>query len=253
MRPSSRAIPRVAAAAAVLVVTLLVVVSSPAPAEATHASASPKPVPVRIKLDDAFGPNQVVVPPLSLGGNPFTTESKTLKLKGYVDGTAVISLLSGKVTINFTSANLTIDPIVLDASTCPALRTSPITVRLDPAKTSSATADIFRGTATLTLNALVRTSVVSDGSPCGQPVEAGPYVETPISQRASGGTFQLRIGIREGRLMLGVVKGEATAPNTVIVACLASGSPDTPCPPGSSIALDPTTLTVKMAGWVGLR
>ncbi len=244
---------RFLAALTIATIALGAVALSPTKAEATHSQRSPKPIPVRITLDDAFGANQVVVPPLTLQGNPLTTETKTLKLRGYVDGDAVISLLTGKVTIAFTRANLTVDPIVLDATTCPVLRTSPIQIRLDPSKQSTATADIFKGTASLTLNALVRASLVSDGSSCGQPVVTGPYVESPISQSATGGTFKLRFGLRDGRLMIGIVKGEATAPNTVLAACLAEGSPDTPCPPEGVVPLDPVTLTVRMAGWVGLR
>jgi hypothetical protein len=253
MPPTALLRPRMLAATAVAVLALLAVAGAPTTAEATHSRQAPKPVPVRITLDDAFGPNQVVVPPLSLQGNPLTTDTKTLKLRGYIDGDAVINLLTGKVTINFTAANLSIDPIVLDASSCPVLRTSPISVRLDPSKQSSAVADIFKGTVSLTLNALVRVSLVSDGSACGSPTVTGPYVETAISQSASGGSFQLRFGFRNGKLMIGIVKGEASAPNTVLAACLAEGPPDSACPEGGALQLDPVTLNIKMAGWVGLR
>ncbi len=253
MRPLARVRSRLLLAAAFAVIMLAAFVVAPSDAEASHTQRNPKPVPVRIKLDDTFGPNQVVVPPLSLQGNPISTETKTLKIRGYVDGNATIRLLAGQVTINFTSANLTIDPIVLDDSSCPVVRTTPITVRLDPSRPSSASADIFKGTVSMNLNALVRASLVSDGSPCGQPVITGPYVENPLSQSTSGGSFKLRIGVREGRVMLGIVKGEATAPNTVLSACLAEGPPDSPCPPGGAMSLDPVTLTVRLAGWIGLR
>lgn len=254
MRPSTKPRPRLlAAAVAAVLLALLAAAGTPKTAEARHTRHSPRPIPVRITLDDAFGPNQVVVPPLSLQGNPLTTETKTLRLRGYIDGDSVIDLFGGKVTINFTAANLSIDPIVLDASSCPVIRTSPITVRLDTSKPSSATADIFKGTVSLKLNALIRVSLVSDGSPCGLPVVTGPYVESAISQSATGGTFKLLLGFRDGKVMIGVVKGETTAPNTVFQACIAEGSPDTACPAEGILALDPVTLTVRMAGWVGLR
>lgn len=233
----------------------VMIVALAAPAAATTGSRIPQGsgIPVRITLDDSFGPNRISVPPLTAGGMSLTTETKVLKLRGYVDGTATIRLLLGSVNIRLTSANLVVDPIVLDDSSCPVIRTSPITIRLDPTKTSTASAKLFQGTASLTLNALVRASLVSDGSACGQPVIEGPYVERPVSQTTTGGTFRLALGVRQGTLMIGVVKGTATAPDTVLAACIAEGPAGTPCPEGGTIDLDPVTLTVSMAAWVGLR
>ena len=229
---------------------------STTPALATHSTRrvpQGSGIPVRITLDDAFGENRVVVPPLTLGGTPVTTETRALKLRGYVDGSATISLLRGQVFIRLTSANLTVEPIVLDNSACPTLRTSPIAIRLDPTKSSTASADIFRGTSSLTLNALVRASLVADGTACGLGTVTTPYVERPISQTSTGGSFRLVIGIRDNRLMLGIVKGTATAPDVRLAGCLAEGPADSPCPPEGILELDPATLEVRMAAWVGLR